>query len=103
MIMRIKGDGGEGGSWVRLSRSCFGVIGAVFLVGALAGCPAEPSSSGASGTVVHRESHEYRNRPGRYYEVTVKERGGHRDTGRVSKQVYSRCTVGKSWPACKGK
>jgi hypothetical protein len=66
----------------------------------LAGCPAEPSSSGAHGTVVKRHTEEARNGP-RYYEITVKEDGGKRDTGRVSKSVYKSCQVGDRWPACK--
>lgn len=77
------------------------LVGAVAMATAMAGCPAEPSSSGATGTVVDHASHEYRNRPGRYYEITVKEQGGHRDTGRVSKQTYTRCPIGAPWPACK--
>jgi hypothetical protein len=67
----------------------------------LTGCPAEPASSGASGTVVDRETRSYRNRPGRYYEITVKETSGNRDTGRVSHAVYESCQVGDAWPACK--
>ena len=73
----------------------------------LAGCRTEPSSSGAHGTVVGQDKGKRyisTPKPGRWerwYEVTVREDGGKRDTGSVSAKVYESCTVGKRWPDCK--
>lgn len=64
------------------------------------GCEASPSSSGAKGVVVKREVREPRNGPD-YYEITVREEGGKKDKGRVTKRTYERCQVGDPWPSCK--
>lgn len=80
------------------------VAGALVL-GGLAGCRTEPSSSGAQGTVVDRSKRERAKcsiRSGCYtYRVTVDEDRGSEDTGTVSKSVYDACQVGARWPACK--
>lgn len=79
------------------------VLVAALALGTMAGCRTEPSSSGASGTVVDRDKvRNYGKSVRRYhYTVTVKEDGGKRDTGRVSRDVYDRCQVGDRWPECK--
>lgn len=83
------------------------LLAAVVAVGTLAGCRAEPSSSGASGVVADRDtgkvwvSHPKPGRWERRYEITVREDGGKRDTGTVSRKVYERCQVGDRWPDCK--
>lgn len=73
---------------------------AALVLGGLTACPAEPASSGASGTVVGRERGESRHGKDLFW-VTVDADGGPKDKGRVSREVYHSCTVGKRWPACK--
>lgn len=64
------------------------------------GCPAGPSSSGATGTVV--KSKKDKTQKGvTYYEITVREDSGKRDTGRVTRGTWKACQVGDRWPACK--
>jgi hypothetical protein len=69
----------------------------------LAGCPSEPASSGASGTVVARNAWKcgWDGEVCRRHSVTVKEDGGKADKGRVSRDVYRSCHVGDRWPDCK--
>lgn len=73
----------------------------------LTGCRAEPSSSGAKGTVVDRHAGKVwvpNPKPGRWertYTITTREDSGKRDAGRVSRSVYERCQIGERWPDCK--
>lgn len=83
------------------------VLAAAVATGALTGCRAEPSSSGAGGVVADRSTRKVwisRPKPGRWerrYQITVREDGGKRDTGVVSQKVYERCQIGDRWPDCK--
>jgi len=78
-------------------------LAATLTASALTGCDAQPSSSGASGTVVERERHKASSKSWRKYNytLTVHEDGGKRDEGRVSRQTYEQCQVGDRWPDCK--
>jgi len=67
----------------------------------LAGCPAEPASSGASGVVVKRWTEKARNSRMTPHYITVKEDGGKRSTGRVSAATYKKCHLRDRWPDCK--
>jgi hypothetical protein len=82
------------------ARRCLAALAAgTVVVLALAGCPVEPSSSGAHGTVVKR--HDGWIKTNHVYYLTVREDGGHTSKGRVTKAVYRACSVGERWPDCK--
>jgi hypothetical protein len=74
---------------------------AVLVLPLLAGCPAEPQSSGAAGVVTSRWTEQARNSPMTIRYLTVDADHGPEDTGRVSEKVYTACKVGNRWPDCK--
>ena len=87
-----------------MRRTLPSLIAGITILGCLTGCPSEPSSSGAKGTVVDRSENRRAKcsiRSCYTYKITVKEGGGKKDKGRVSEKVYEACQIGDRWPDCK--
>lgn len=80
---------------MKTNRTVLGILAALLVVGiifVLVNCAgSEVDSSIDSGKVVHKSGNK----------ITVLEDDGERDTHRVSKSVYLKCSVGERWPNCK--